>query len=470
MQARDLILAIDQGTHASRTVLFDINGHAVFKETCPIGLNRLDKVRVEQNPNEIVQATRKVVRAALAHARDRQDRIVSAGISTQRSTVLAWDARSGKALTPALSWQDTRARSLLRDKRQNSLDLSERTGLYASPHFGASKLQWLLRENSAVRAAARTGHLRMGPLSAFLLNKLIADDTNKVDHANASRTLLFNINDRDWDSSLLDAFGLDARMLPECRPCQFNYGMLNQTRIPVACVMGDQGAAVFGSGTDSEELLINLGTGAFVLSPLMSRPLRSEQLLCTLVSSERNSTTFSLEGTINGCGAAINWVKQQFGLEAEHKDFRWPSPNSPVFLNSVGGLGSPWWRDGLEPRFVELDPGKEPSLDNVYESILFLVKTNIDAIVARVKPVSRIKIAGGVSELPGLAQALADLSGYTVEINHEPESTALGLAWLLAGKPQAWFKNQENRRFSPNKNTLADNRYEQFLSLIEREL
>ena len=212
-----LCLAIDQGTHASRALVIDDAGCIHRTCTQEIALNRIDDHRVEQDPREIIASTENVIRQAAAGLVI--DRIA---LATQRSTVVAWDDTG--PLAPALSWQDTRAADVL---ERIDLDyLTEATGLVPSPHYAASKIRWLLDHHPAVRRARREGKLTIGPLAAYLLDRLAgrAGGRPTIDHANAARTTLFNIHTRDWDPRLLDTFGIPREVLPDCVPVRGDHG------------------------------------------------------------------------------------------------------------------------------------------------------------------------------------------------------------------------------------------------------
>ncbi|MGH8625520.1 MAG: FGGY family carbohydrate kinase, partial [Gammaproteobacteria bacterium] len=225
-------LVIDQGTHASRAIVFDRSGHLLFSRFQSIALHRFSDGRVEQDPGEILGSVRHVVSEVLEEAKRRGVTIKKAGLATQRSTVVAWDRGTGAPLCQALSWQDTRNKQQLAQLRDRAEQVQEWTGLRLSPHYGASKLAWLLEHEPAVRTAAAQNALLLGPLAAFLLHHLLAEKPAVVDVANAARTLLLNIQSCDWDERLTALFGISSRLLPQCRPIRHDYGLLANTEIP----------------------------------------------------------------------------------------------------------------------------------------------------------------------------------------------------------------------------------------------
>ena len=442
------LLAIDQGTQASRALLLDTRGRVVFQARRPVALRRLDNERVEQDAAELIGTVREVVSAALAHAAASQREIAAAGLATQRSTVVAWDAVSGRPLHAALSWQDTRAQALLHGLRVEGDAIARRTGLRISPHYGASKLRWLLDEVPAVRTAATEGRLCLGPLAAFLLFHLLEGRPFRCDAVNAARTLLCDLDRRDWDTALLARFGLQREWLPECRPVVDDYGQLRDSAIPLRAVTGDQNAALCAAGEPApREALVNIGTGAFVVAPLGETAQRAPPLLTSLVWSSARDARYLLEGTVNGAGAALSWASERWDLPPPQQALApWPecSAEQPLFLNTVGGLGSPWWRSGIDPRWLGARAEASPACQTaaVAESVLFLIQANLDAMSAASVPVAGLRVGGGLAQLDGLCQRLADLSGLPVHRAQETEATARGIAWLAAGRPAHWASPQ----------------------------
>ena len=242
--------------------------------------------------------------------------------------------------------------------------MAQVTGLVASPHYAASKMRWLLEHVSAVRLANTEGRLFMGPLASFLLWHL-AEQTGErpqIDHTNAARTLLLNLETRDWDPWLLEQFHLSSVVLPACRPVRHHYGLLKATGAAMACVCGDQTAALHAGGLPkSETAYVNLGTGAFVLVPTGTEPVRCEGLLCGLADSTKTQGRYCIEGTVNGAGAALTWAADQWqipDLPQQLDGWLQQVHEPPIFLNTIGGLGSPFWCAGPEPRLV--DHGGQP--------------------------------------------------------------------------------------------------------------
>ncbi len=461
-------LVLDQGTQASRALLFDPGARLLHVSRRPIGLRRRSASEVEQDPQAIWVSLQEVLDEALAFARRRGLTVARAGLATQRSTVVAWDRNTGAALGPALSWQDTRTAPELRHWARHAQLIRARTGLRLSPHYGASKLHWMLHHVPAVREAAAQGRLAMGPLATFLLWQLIEGRPLVVDHANAARTLLWDIHRQGWDRQLLGLFGVEAQWLPQGLPIRHAYGRIRGTGIPLTAVHGDQGAAFHGhGGLQPHTAVVNMGTGAFVLMHTGTRPRHHPTLLSGIVDSGHRGSRYALEGTVNGAGAALAWAREAWGLEWRSGWSRTPHP--PLFLNTVGGLGSPWWRAAGEPR-LQAGAGcrRDPPacLAAVMESIVFMIHANIEQLDRAGLAPRRLVVGGGLSRDPELCQRLADLSGRAVARAEQAEITALGMARLAMG-PGAGLAPGATRCFEPRPDRVLAGRYRDFLDLIE---
>jgi glycerol kinase len=476
--AETLTLAIDQGTHATRALVFDGLGRMVASARRPVSLQTRSRAEVEQSPDEILDSLHAVVNEILQHPGIDAARIGSAGLATQRSSVLAWNRRTGRALSPVLSWQDTRTAADLTALDRHAAGIRERTGLRLSPHYGAGKLRWLLRHVAAVDAARRQDALATGPLASFLLHHLTGARGEAVDHANASRTLLWNLQSRDWDPWLLGLFDIPREVLTECRPIVAGYGLIGNGRIPLTAVNGDQTAALYAQGVpDRDTLLVNIGTGAFVLLPTGDVRRSQAGLLSGLSCSDDRAVDHYLEGTVNGAAAALDWVASQYRIAD------WPAQAPgwldrveapPVFLNSIGGLGAPWWQPGPDPVFLTAgggtQVGAEEALTAAVESIVFLIQANIELLRELHPAVAGIRISGGLASLDGLCRKLADLSGLAVERTGAIESTARGIAWLAAGCPATWEPAGVEHRFLPRDDPRLMARYARFREALASAL
>ena len=476
MTGKALTLALDQGTHSTRAVVFDAQGSPVALTRQPVSLQRHSRTQVEQSPDEILASLHTVMEDLFREPEVDPARITAAGLATQRSSVLAWDRDTGSALSPVLSWQDTRTAEQLSTLAAHEPDIRQRTGLHLSPHYGAGKMRWLLDNNADVAAACRQGTLVVGPLASYLLHHLLAGQTNRIDHANASRTLLWNLRTGDWDDTLLGLFGIARNILPECRPITAAWGNTRNGNIPVTAVNGDQTAALYAQGRPGAHVIrVNMGTGTFVLLPTGDHCHLHAALLSGVSRSNGEAGDYYLEGTINGAGAAVRWLEQRCELSGWQEQLpAWLDTIQapPVFLNSIGGLGTPWWRPGPAPVFLSatgrVSPAPAEALVAVLESVLFLVQANLELLCALDPDIRRIRISGGLAQVDGLCQKLADLSGLLVERGSDVEATARGIAWLAAGQPEAWKQIDETTEFVPHEDAAFRERYARFLDAIQK--
>jgi glycerol kinase len=473
-------LAIDQGTHASRACLFDETGQLVCEHSEKILLRQISRTHIEQDADEIVNSVKQVVTEVL-HQVTPGDEITSCGIAIQRSSVVAW-LDDGTAISPVLSWQDTRGSQQLDNLRDVESEIQQLSGLPLSAHYGASKLHYLLSETK--KQDIVTGRLRLSPLISYLLFHILDAHPYIVDHTNAQRTQLFSISDLNWSPRLTELFQVPLHTLPNCIPVlnhtDMAHGKLAGTEVPVTAVIGDQNAAVFGAGSlPAETALVNFGSGAFILSVLPHYQASKKQL-STIACSENSTAHYSREGTINGAGSALTWLEKRYMVNDLWKllpvwlnEYKQP----PLFINSIGGLGSPWWNNSTEAKFIASDNSSDElasgGLDSgelashavaVIESIVFMVCVNLE-IMQSEQSLTRLRVCGGLSQLDGLCQRLADLSTLSVERMNIPEATARGIAWLAAGKPESW-SNIEVEVFEPENNTVLNERYTRFSIIL----
>lgn len=435
---RTLYLALDQGGSTSRALVFDHAGRVVAKASVEVATSRPAEGRVEQDAEDLVRSLRRATREAVKQLGKRVEHLACAGLATQRSSVAAWDRTSGGALAPVLSWQDRRAASRLEGLDEHADEVRALTGLRLSPHYGATKLAWLLDVVPAVRGAFQEGKLAFGPLASFLAHRLLDERPLVVDAANASRTLLLDVAAASWSPRLLDLFGVPLVALPRVVGTRGEFGTLDvgPRKIPLRVLTGDQSAAYVASGAPSADVAsITFGTGAFVLRPMPDVAARAPELLTTLVQRDNGASTYALEGTVNGAGSALGWIANELAL-ADMDVEAWLDEvvDPPLFLNGVGGLAAPWWRADFASRFVG-DGDARAKVVAVLESVVFLV-AEIQASMERALGKPRVlRVGGGLAQLDGLCERLANVARIPVERHAETETTALGLARLLGAEP-----------------------------------
>jgi glycerol kinase len=469
-----LTLIIDQGSHASRIALFSSKGELVYLKSTKITANMPQQSSTqticEQDASEILQSIEGLLNDIpneLIHT------IKCCGICTQRSSIVAWHKTSGKPLSPLISWQDTRGKAMVNKLADHASNIRKITGLPFSAHYSATKIHWLLENNNAVKQAAQNKQLRISPLASFLLFNLLNEKPHLIDHSNAQRCQLFDIHRLNWSNELLALFEIDRSTLPDCTPVIHHFGTLRLNNIPVTSVCGDQNAVLYAyAKLQKDEALINIGTGAFILSATAERQSLKPRLLQTITSSYADEASYITEGTVNGAGATLNWAQSLSPCEnLYHKLPIWLKKihSPPIFVNSVSGIGSPWWCNAGKPELV----GENIVYDGrfyvaIIESIIFLIFKNIQQLAT---PPENIFISGGLSQLDGICQKLADLSRINVVRYSEAEASARGCAWLAnqltENENKHWENLQISRQFTATSKHTADDslleRYQQFV-------
>lgn len=477
MSANDLFLTIDQGGHASRALIFNRQGEILTHESEKVSTANPKEGWVEHDPEEVVLSVERAIKNAVDAVGKRANDIAAAGLSTQRSSIACWDNKTGEALSPIISWQDRRAASWVERFSRHAPTIHQKTGLFLTAHYGASKLKWCLDNLPAVKKAYKKDRLAWGPMASFLIFRLLAQHPLLADPANASRTLLWNLQSLNWDKELLDLFELPNKPLPQCAPTLYYFGDLNVSgqKIPLQIVTGDQSAVLFAYGRPKPETaFINIGTGAFVQRPFKYYTGGSSRLLTSIVMQDGNELTYALEGTVNGAGSALAKLEEELGVDPAEVKQRLPewlrdAKSPPLFLNGVSGLGSPFWIPDFESRFIGKGKNWE-KIVGVAESIVFLLQVNMGEMQKLLSSPEKILISGGLATLDGLCQKLADLSGIPIYRPKECEATARGTAYLLAGQPDEWPEAHPGKWFKPKLEPKLEKRFKQWLNLMEEAI
>jgi glycerol kinase len=466
-----LTLVLDQGSHASRLALFTPTGELLQIDSQSVESHTQGSF-IEQDADEILQSLEHLLHRLPAPL---LQRISHSGICTQRSTLVAWDRHSGRALSPAISWRDQRGQlqvEQLRRQGQQS-QIHELSGLPLSAHYAASKIHWLLEHNLQVQRALQAQTLCIAPLASYLLFHLLQQPSCVIDHSNAQRTQLMDIDRLDWSAQLLELFQIPAEILPGLSPILADYGRLRQADIPLYAVCGDQNAlpAAYPSLAASD-CLVNVGTGAFTLSPQPEKP-PAQRLLRSLCYSDTRQVRFLSEGTVNGAGAALDWLSQQLPQPSLYPQLtQWLEQISdpPLFINTLAGLGSPWWCDAGEAEFIGADELSAPQkYVALIESIVFLISHNLQQLV---QPPQRLLISGGLSQLDSLCQKLADLNQASVLRFAQSEASARGCASLanqlaVQGNDQ-WQHLPVQQQFIAQQNHGLAQRYAHFVGELRK--
>ncbi len=383
------VAALDLGTTGVRCAVYDRQARPVATAYRELPLRYPQPGWVEQDPEEIVAGAREVLAQALACASLSPADVAALGITNQRETVVVWDRATGRPLVPAIVWQDRRTAPLCdRLRADGHADwVRERTGLPLDPYFSATKLAWLLEHVPGLRARAERGDALCGTVDSWLVWNLTS--VHATDPSNASRTLLFDLRRRAWDRELLDLFGVPAACLPEVRPSLSPFGTWDG--IPVAAVLGDQQAALFGQGgIVPGRAKVTWGTGAFLLLNVGPVPIRSGHGLVATVAHARpgGAVHYAREGSVFVAGAALQWLRDGLGIlrEAGEADVLAASlaDNEGVyFVPALAGLGAPHWDPHARGTILGLTRGTTAAhlARATLESIAYQVRDVFDAMV-----------------------------------------------------------------------------------------
>ncbi len=466
-----LILAIDQGTHASRALVFDRRGQALSSGTAALSISYPQADWAEQDGEEVVASVLTAAAQALQALGERRHDVVAAGMASQRASAICWDRVTGKPLSPIFSWQDRRAHAWIDQLQPHGDAVHRKTGLFLSPHYGASKLRWALDHLPAVRQAVDARTLCWGPMASFLVFRLCNERPLLADPQCAARTQLWNLHTHDWDPELLTLFGLPEGFLPRSVPTCYAWGTLDVagSGIPLTAVNGDQSAAVFAFGwPELDSAYINIGTSAFVQRALDHFPGHVPRQLTGIILEDDTTRVYMVEGNVNGAGTALAWISSE--LSIDHLTEKLPQwlaqpEEPPLFLNGIAGLGGPFWQANFPSRFVgEGEPWQKAVA--VVESIVFLLQANIDHMASHIPAARRIRVSGGVSLLDGLCQRLAGISSLPVHRRDDPEASARGIAYLAARRPVGWNTATHEEVFPVQPDPGLQARYRRWRALM----
>jgi len=454
--SRWAIVALDQGSSRSRAVLFDLSGKPLARADAPLRTNSPKPGWFEHDPDELLNGVRAVLQKIMREARRLGRTPVALGLANQRSTFVCWNRKDGRALAPAVSWQDRRAHDHL--NRWSGPDFVAKTGLPLTPYYSATKLAWLLDHFKKKRQPTRD--LLCGTINTFLIWHLTEGQVHRTDPTNAARMLLYHLDRNDWDPDLLDHFGIPRTILPDVLPTQSVFGeaVIDRVRLPITCSIGDQQASLAGlGGLRSGMANVNYGTGGFFLVNTGSKRVAVPGLLSSIAWSNEKETTYLVEGTVNGIGPLFTWLRDLGFIRSEREiDAACAKSRERIFfLPALIGLGAPHWDNQIKTSLFGLTGAcrKEDLVRGAVEGIAFLMADINRAIrVEGSIPVRKIIASGGGSQIKHLVQTQSDLFGKPITTTHDPESTIRGAAFLAGEAVGA--VDRCRFQFSPPKETF----------------
>ncbi|MBV8247771.1 MAG: glycerol kinase GlpK [Comamonas sp.] len=485
------LLALDQGTSSSRSIVFDAQGRLVASAQQELPQIYPRPGWVEHDPQEIWRTQLATAREALTKAGLTARDIRAVGITNQRETTVVWNRRTGAPIHHAIVWQDRRAEPICAALREAGMadSIQQKTGLLIDAYFSGSKLQWLLDQVPGARAAAEAGELAFGTVDSWLIWQLTGGKRHVTDVSNASRTMLFNVHSNQWDQELLAALNIPSSLLPEVLPSAADFGKTTAEllggEIAIGGVAGDQQAALFGQACFTAGMAKNTyGTGCFMLMHTGGKFQTSTNgLLTTSAAQPTASPRFALEGSVFVGGAVVQWLRD--GLRAiEHSGQvqqlaeSVPDSGGVMMVPAFTGLGAPYWQPDARGTITGLTRGTtiahiaRAALESIaYQSAALLLAMSRDAVASGGTPVSELRVDGGACVNNLLMQFQADLLGIPVVRPACVETTALGAAYL-AGLSAGVYQSTEElsalwkaeRRFMP---TLDKSRADELMQRWE---
>jgi len=487
-------MALDQGTTSSRAVIFDHNGSIIsmaskeFKQIYP------KPGWVEHNPTEIYSSQIEIARDALSKANLTAVDIVSIGITNQRETTILWDKKTGKPIYNAIVWQCRRTAPICDQLKKKGLAeiIQKKTGLVVDAYFSGTKIKWILDNVKGVRERAKKGEVLFGTVDSWLIWNLTGGKVHVIDYSNASRTMIFNIHQLDWDEEILEEMDIPKAILPQPLPSSYVYGNTDKeifgVEIPISGDAGDQQAALFGQACYEPGMAKNTyGTGCFILMNTGGKIVSSKNgLLTTIAWGVNGKVEYALEGSIFIAGAVVQWLRDELRMinsseEIEKYALKVKDTNGVYLVPAFVGLGAPYWDMYARGTIVGLTRGanKEHILRAAEESIAYQSRDVLE-IIQKDSGIGlkKLKVDGGAVRDNFLMQFQSDILGVPVVRPQVIETTALGAAYL-SGLAVGYWKDKEeiaqkwkvDKEFSPNMDEkIKEKLYKGWKKAVSRSL
>tara|TARA_B100001971_G_C18234312_1_gene566081 strand:+ start:39 stop:1517 length:1479 start_codon:yes stop_codon:yes gene_type:complete len=468
---KKFLVAIDQGTTSTRVILFDVKGNVKFTSQFEFKQYFPENGWVEHNPNEIWLTTLKALKKVIKKASILNGIIISIGITNQRETTILWNKKNGKPIYNAIVWQDRRTQQycekLKKKKYENSF--RKKTGLFIDPYFSATKIKWILDNVKESKKLLKSNNLLFGTVDTFLIWKLTKGKKHLTEATNASRTMLFNINNNKWDKEILKKLNIPKNILPEVKNSADDFGVTNKKvigrEIPISAVLGDQQAAAVGQTCfEKGSIKSTYGTGAFVIMNTGPKKIYSNNKLLTTICYRLNGrNTYALEGSIFIAGAGVQWLRDKVKLinnayETEKIAKSIKNNDGVYIVPAFSGIGAPYWRPDARGLITGLTRNSDWKIlvRAVVESVAYQSYDLFNAMRKDGLKPSIVKVDGGMVANNWFSQFLSDIIDLNVIRPRVLETTALGVA-LFAGYQVGEFKSlneikhvwKKDRVFSP---------------------
>ena len=440
------IITIDQGTTSSRAILFNKKGELVAMSQRELKNYFPKPSWVEQDALEIWVSVSDVINELKIKTNFKPEQIEGIGITNQRETTIVWDKKSGQHVYNAIVWQSKQTQSICDSIGEYETIIRKKTGLRINPYFSASKIRFILDHIENGQNRAENGELMFGTVDTWLIYKLTKGKVFATDYSNASRTLLFNINELKWDEELCKIFNIPMCMLPEVHDSSYIYGyttiISHDYVVPIAACAGDQQASLFGQNCfEKGDIKNTYGTGCFMLMNTKEEPVFSENgLLTTIAWGINGKVEYALEGSVFIGGASIQWLRDQLQLinsaaESETIAYSCNNDEEIIVVPAFVGLGTPYWDDNARGAIFGLTRGTtyKNLVKATLESIAYQSKDVIEVMKKESKNrINNLKVDGGATQNRYLMQFQADILGVDLKRPKVLETTALGVFYLAA--------------------------------------
>ena len=477
---KKFLVAIDQGTTSTKVILFDLKGNIKFKSQFEIKQYFPKNGWVEHNPNEIWLTTLKALKRIIKKAADFKGNIISLGITNQRETTILWNKKTGKPVYNAIVWQDRRTQIYCENlkKRKYEKIFRKKTGLCIDPYFSATKIKWILENVKESKKLLKSNNLLFGTVDTFLIWKLTKGKKHLTEATNASRTMLFNINNNKWDFEILKKLDISKNILPEVKNSADNFGITNKRivgkEIPISAVLGDQQAAAVGQACfEKGSVKSTYGTGAFViLNTGLKKIYSNHKLLTTICYRLNGKSTYALEGSIFIAGAGVQWLRDKLKIidnayETERIAKSKKYNDGVYVVPAFSGMGAPYWRPDVRGLITGLTRNTDwkDIVRAVLESVAYQSYDLFDSMRKDGLSPKIVKVDGGMVVNNWFSQFLSDIINLNISRPKISETTALGVA-LFAGYQIGEFNSlneiklkwKKDRVFSPKlKKSIRNN-------------
>ena len=477
-------LAIDQGTTSSRAIVFNSQLNAITDSQEEYSLSYPNDGWVEADPSDILNTVKNTISDVLK----KENAITACGITNQRESTVVWSRETDEPIYPAIIWQDRRTHEFCKKLKDSGHEkmVREKTGLVIDPYFSATKIKWILDNVTGARELANNDKLMFGTIDSYLIYKLTKEKKHYTDVTNASRTMLFNINEMKWDKDLLDLFDIPISMMPSVKSCDANFGTLvvDNTNISIKGVIGDQQAALVGQNCFSYgDMKSTYGTGCFLMVNTKENIITLDEGLLTTVGYQlNNEISYAIEGSIYSCGNIIQWLRDKMKFFTHARDsesFLNNDGNSKNvhFLPAFNGLGAPYWNSDIRGGFygITQDSDNSDLITAAFKSICYQTRDITDLLMKNNIKINSLLVDGGMTANKTFCQLLSNTLQKNISKPENIESTAIGaciVSQIAEGLSIEDIKPRHENTYKPDQSSedFYNSDYSSWKEYIERTI